>query len=131
MATPKMLCIVLETFTLKSCLFWFMLPILGWVYLLCISDRIKRLISNGYPYHVCLNKGIRVKLTTPISCVISVNRHGPKKSRFCYFLNPSIFQYSFGKRKKIRWLKVHITIRKEKPPWCAAYCYNTEETKGR
>jgi len=27
------------------------------------------------------------------------------------FLNAGIFQYSIGKRKKIRWLKVHITIR--------------------
>ena len=37
LVTPKMFRIVLETFTLKSYLFWFMLPILGWVYLLCIS----------------------------------------------------------------------------------------------
>ena len=27
--------------------------------------------------------------------------------------------------------KVTTTIRTEKPPWCATYCYNTEETKGR
>jgi len=26
------------------------------------------------------------------------------------FLNSGIFQYCYGKRKKIRWLKVHITI---------------------
>jgi len=37
LVTPKMLRIVLETFTLKSCVFRFMLPILGWVYLLYIS----------------------------------------------------------------------------------------------
>ncbi len=33
---------------------------------------------------------------------------------------PDIFKYCDGKRNKIRWLKVHITIRKEKPSWCAA-----------
>ena len=49
---------------------------------------------------------------------------------YCY-MNPVIFKYCDGKRNKIRWLKVYITIRTEKPPWCAAYCYNTEETKGR
>jgi hypothetical protein len=27
------------------------------------------------------------------------------------FLNPGIFQYSFGKRSKIRWLKVQYSIR--------------------
>ena len=35
LVSQKILHIVLETFTLKSRLFWFMLPILGWVYLLC------------------------------------------------------------------------------------------------
>jgi len=31
-------------------------------YLLCITDHIKRLISNGYPNNVCFNKGIPIKL---------------------------------------------------------------------
>ena len=30
---------------------------------------------------------------------------------FTAFFNPGIFQYSFGKGSKIRWLKVNITIR--------------------
>jgi hypothetical protein len=41
------------------------------------------------------------------------------------------FKYCDGKRNKTRWLKVHITIRTVMPLWCAAYCYDTEETKGR
>ncbi len=38
------------------------LPRSGFVHLLYITDDIKRLISNRYPNHACLNKGTRIKL---------------------------------------------------------------------
>jgi len=44
--------------------------------------------------------------------------------------NPGIFQYCDGKRNKIRWLKVHITISMVMPMWYEVLRWNTEETKG-
>ena len=80
------------------------------MYLLYISDRIKRLISIVYPYHLCLNKGIRNETDVPQYLVQDpFNAIAPRIQLFC-FLTPVNFKHCNANRNKIRWLKVNITI---------------------
>jgi hypothetical protein len=75
-------------------------------YLLYISDHIKRLISNGYPYHVFLNKGIRNETDVPQYLVQDpLNAIAPRIQPFC-FLTPAIFKYCDGNRNKIQCSKI-------------------------
>jgi hypothetical protein len=41
------------------------------------------------------------------------------------------FKYSDCNHNKIRWPKSIDYDKNGEALWCAAYCYNTEETKGR
>ena len=79
-----------------------------------------------------LIKAFEIKTHTTISCIKPISRHCNKSIDYCYdtgilaFLSILIVII-----RKSGTLRIKVTIRTEKPPWCAAYCYNTEETKGR
>ena len=97
---------------------------LRWCYLLCITNHIKRLISNGYPNHVCFNKGIPIKLTYHnILCKIRYpTRHQKvKHTANCWitvFLSIRIVTMH-----KSHAPKVHITISRLEFRWSKGYCY--------
>jgi hypothetical protein len=89
--TLKMSSIVKESFTIKSRISRFVLPILGWVYLLFTSDNIKSLISNGYTNTARLNQSIYPYRCTTISCVGSLSDIESQNQECCYDTGISIF----------------------------------------